>query len=186
MANPCPTPIQIAATPQRSRRSRNTPVSVPRMRVPDAPSGCPMAIAPPRVLTMSGSSFQASRQTSDWTANASLSSTAPTSSQPIPAAASARLAASTGAYPKSCGASAWVPRPAIRATGSAPIIVAADSDPSSTAEAPSVSGDALPAVIVPSGRNAGLSPASVSGVDPGRMPSSRASSAPGTGTANWS
>ena len=55
-----------------------------------------MAIAPPRVFTISGSTCQASRQASDCTANASLSSTAPTSAQPIPAAARARSAASTG------------------------------------------------------------------------------------------
>jgi hypothetical protein len=48
----------------------------------------------------------------------------------------------------------------IRATGSSPIRAAATSEPSSTAAAPSLSGDALPAVIVPSGRKLGLRPAS--------------------------
>ena len=43
----------------------------------------------------------------------------------------------------------------------------------STAEAPSVICDELPAVTLPSGLNAGLSLASVSTVVPGRMPSSR-------------
>ena len=82
-----------------------------------------MAMAPPRVLTMSGSICQASTQASDCTANASLSSTAPTSDQPMPARASAWFAASTGAYPNSCGSSALAPRPAIRATGSRPSAV---------------------------------------------------------------
>ena len=110
--------MQIAATPHRSPDSRSRCASVPRMRPPEAPSGWPIAIAPPLALTISGSTFQASTQASDWTANASLSSTAETSAQVIPARASAFSAASTGAKPKSCGASAWVPRPATRASGS--------------------------------------------------------------------
>ena len=69
-------------------RSRAAPsASVPRIRPPEAPSGWPIAIAPPRALTISGSTFQASTQASDCTANASLSSTAPTSAQPMPARA---------------------------------------------------------------------------------------------------
>ena len=79
-----------------------------------------MAIAPPRALTISGSIPQASMQASDCTANASFSSTAPTSDQPMPARRSACSAASTGAYPNSCGSSAYAPRPAIRATGARP------------------------------------------------------------------
>src|SRR3954447_237703 len=71
----------------------STLASVLTTRAPDAPSGWPIAIAPPRVLTRSGSTFQASRQASDWTAKASLSSTAPTSDQPTPAAPRARAAA---------------------------------------------------------------------------------------------
>ena len=67
------------------------------MRPPEAPSGCPMAIAPPCRLTISGSTAQASMQASDWAAKASFSSTADTSSHLMPARASARLAASTGA-----------------------------------------------------------------------------------------
>ncbi len=43
-------------------------------------------------------------------------------------------------------------------------------------------GEALPAVMVPSGRNDGFSPARVSGVVSGRMPSSRVRSVPSTGT----
>ena len=60
--------------------------------------------------------------------------------------------------------------------------VDASSDPRSTADAPSLSGEAFPAVIVPSGRNDGLRGASVSAVLPGRMPSSRDRSTPGTET----
>ena len=42
-----------------------------------------------------------------------------------------------------------------------------------TAAAPSLSGQQLPAVTVPSGRNAGFSPPTPSSVTPGRGPSSR-------------
>ena len=98
--------MQIAATPQRSPDSRSRCARVPRMRVPDAPSGCPIAIAPPLVFTISGSMPHASTHASDCTANASFSSTADTSDQVIPARASARSAASIGAIPNSCGSSA--------------------------------------------------------------------------------
>ena len=67
------------------------------MRVPEAPSGWPMAIAPPCRFTIVGSMPQALMQARDCAANASLSSTAPTWSQPMPAFARALFAASTGA-----------------------------------------------------------------------------------------
>ena len=54
--------------------------------------------------------------------------------------------------------------------------------PSSSAPAPSLSGDALPAVTVPSFANAGFSFASFSTDVSGRMPSSRACSSSPTGT----
>ncbi len=85
----------------------------------------------------------------------------------MPARASARSAASTGAVPNHCGSVADAPRPAIRATGVSPIRSAAASEPISSADAPSFSGDALPGVIVPSGRNDGFSPASFSGLESG-------------------
>ncbi len=76
------------------------------------------------------------------------------------------------------GSTANVPRPAIRASGVSP----AFSLPISTADAPSLSGEALPAVTVPSFTNAGLSFASFSSEESARMPSSRVSSVPGIGT----
>ena len=85
----------------------------------------------------------------------------------MPARASARSAASTGAKPKSCGSSAETPRPAIRAIGSSPMVAAAASEPSSTAEAPSLSGDALPAVIVPVRAEGRLQPGELLGGRPG-------------------
>ena len=66
----------------------------------------------------------------------------------------------------------------IRARGFRPSSAARSSDITSTAAAPSLSGQALPAVTVPSGRKAGLSSASFSTVVPGRGPSSRVTSVP--------
>ena len=59
-----------------------------------------------------------------------------------------------------------------RARGVRPSSLAFSSLMISTAEAPSVICEELPAVTLPSGLNAGLSLASVSTVVPGRMPSS--------------
>ena len=140
------------------RPKRSSWATRPTIRAPEAPSGCPIAIAPPRMLTFAGSSSgQPARQASDCDAKASFSSTTSTSSQPIPALASARLAASTGAIPKTSGSTPWTPRETTRASGSAPSRAAAASSPSSSIAAPSLSGELLPAVTVPSSTKAGFS-----------------------------
>ena len=54
------------------------------------------------------------------------------------------------------------------------------SEPTSTAEAPSLSGDAFPAVMVPPGRKTGLRADSAADDASARMPSSRFRSTPGT------
>jgi hypothetical protein len=147
-----PTPMQIAAPPQRLPVSISRLARVPRIRPPEAPSGWPMAITPPLALTSFGSIRQAWMQASDWTAKASFSSTAPMSDQLRPVRRKAFSVAYTGAMPKSRGSFAATPRPAIRANGSEPITATAVSEPIRTADAPSFSGEALPAVMVPSGR----------------------------------
>ena len=82
---------------------------LPRMRVPDAPSGWPMAIAPPCWFTTDGSMSHARTQASDCAANASFTrrprprSTDPGTQPP--------LAASTGAIPKNRGSLAAAPHP---------------------------------------------------------------------------
>ena len=111
-----------------------------------------------------------------------MSSTTSTSPHPIPAAASALFAASTGAIPKTSGSTPWTPRERTRANGSAPIRAAAASSPSSIIAAPSLSGELLPAVTVPPSTKAGFSLASRSSELSARIPSSRSSSIPGTGT----
>ncbi len=66
----------------------------------------------------------------------------------------------------------------MRANGVRPSSRALLSDMTSTAAAPSFSGQQLPAVTVPSGRNTGLSPATASSVTPARGPSSLATVVP--------
>ena len=77
----------------------------------------------------------------------------------------------------------------IRARGLRPSDLAFSSLMTSTAAAPSFSGQALPAVTVPSSLKAGLSAASFSIVVPGRGPSSLVTSVPSgvvTGTISLS
>ena len=62
----------------------------------------------------------------------------------------------------------------ILASGFRPNFCKADSDATTRAAAPSESCEALPAVTVPSGRNAGFNFANPSAVESARMPSSRA------------
>ena len=80
------------------------------------------------------------------------------------------------------GFSADTPVATIRASGLAPTAAALASDITTTAAAPSFSGQQLPAVTVPSGRNTGLSWETPSMVVPSRMPSSwRTSMLPSSG-----
>ena len=107
-----------------------------------------------------------------WAAKASLISTMSTSSMVISARLSACLEASIGPRPMNSGSSAETPVETIRASGVMPSSLALRSDMTTTAAAPSLSGQALPAVTVPSSRKAGFSVASTSRVVPGRGPSS--------------
>ena len=66
----------------------------------------------------------------------------------------------------------------MRASGAMPSSAALVSLMTTTAAAPSLSGQALPAVISPSGRNTGFSSASFSTVVPGRGPSSLSTTVP--------
>ena len=156
--------MQIAATPQRSPDSRSRCASVPRIRPPEAPSGWPIAIAPPLALTISGSTLPGvdagQRLHGERLVELDRGDVGPGDAGP-----GERLsAASTGREAEHLRLEREHARGRRRGrAGARPIRAAAASEPSSTADAPSLSGEALPAVIVPSGRNDGFSPASVSG-----------------------
>ena len=76
------------------------------------------------------------------------------------------------------GLRAVTPDETMRASGSMPSSAALASLMTITAAAPSLSGQALPAVTSPSGRNTGFSSASFSTVVPARGPSSLLTTAP--------
>ena len=70
------------------------------------------------------------------------------------------------------GERALTPVATIRASGVSPSSAARVSDMTTTAAAPSLSGQQLPAVTTPSGRKTGLSRETASRVTPARGPSS--------------
>ena len=76
------------------------------------------------------------------------------------------------------GESAVTPDETIRASGVMPSSAALTSLITTTAAAPSLSGQQFPAVTVPSGRNTGFSAATFSSVVPGRGPSSADTTVP--------
>ena len=127
------------------------------MRAPVMPKGCPRAIAPPCTLSLSASMPRCRADGMTCAANASLISTRSTSSIVMPARAKAWRLASIGPRPMISGFNADSPDDTIRASGRMPSSAALVSLITTTAAAPSLSGQALPAVTVPSGRNTGLS-----------------------------
>src|SRR3954453_20023938 len=90
-----------------------------------------------------------------WAANASLISTRSMSSMLIPARPSACFDASTGPSPMISGESPVRPVATMRASGWTPSSAALVSDMTTTAAAPSLSGQQLPAGRTPSGRKTG-------------------------------
>ena len=83
-----------------------------------------------------------------------------------------------GPRPMISGSRAETPLDTMRASGVMPSSLALVSDITMTAAAPSLSGQALPAVMVPPSRNTGLSAASPSTVVPSRGPSSLVTTVP--------
>ena len=55
-ANPCPPPTHNVARPRSSFRSQSARSKVRTSRVPDVPTGCPNAIAPPLTFSRCGCS----------------------------------------------------------------------------------------------------------------------------------
>jgi hypothetical protein len=92
--------------------------------------------------------------------------------------------AGTGPIPITRGSTPATALPANVASGSAPSARAFSSEATTSAAAPSLMPDALPAVTVPSRRKAGFSVASLSALASGRGCSSRET--PSTGTSSSS
>src|SRR5688572_3980169 len=103
-----PPPMQRLATPRLRPYLRSAPMSVTRMRAPDAPIGCPSAQAPPCTFTLSCGkpcSFIAARVT---TAKASLISYRSTWLALQPVRSRSFLIAPTGAVVNHSGSCACV------------------------------------------------------------------------------
>src|SRR3954447_17332770 len=96
----------------------------------------------------------------------------------MPARASARRDASIGPSPMISGERAETPVATTRASGVRPSWAALVSLMTTTAAAPSLSGQQLPAVTVPSGRNTGFRALTPSRVTPGRGTSSAVTTRP--------
>src|SRR5262245_23165752 len=159
-----PNPMHIVATPYLASRRSSSLTSVAVMRAPVAPSGCPSEMPPPLGFTSSirSSSPQSRTNWSTTEANASLTSITETSSQPMPAFASARSHACGLPCSIRCGSTPASPNETNRARGSSPSSDAFASLATSTPPAPSQIWLEFPAVTTPSGRNAGLSAANAS------------------------
>src|SRR5215217_1682172 len=177
--------MHMQATPYRSPRRSSSFRSVAVTRAPVAPSGWPSEIPPPFGFTSSIRSLSpvsaANWSTTD--ANASLTSITPTSSQPIPAFASAFAHACGLPWSIRVGSTPARPKETKRARGSSPRREQAPSLATSTAAEPSTICDEFPAVTTPSGRNAGLSAASASAEVSRRGASSTAQAAGAVATA---
>mmetsp|Transcript_4605 Transcript_4605/g.15448 ORF Transcript_4605/g.15448 Transcript_4605/m.15448 type:complete len:210 (+) Transcript_4605:41-670(+) len=160
----------------------------PRMRAPEAPRGCPRAMAPPFTLKRSRSTPSSFSTESTCPAKASFTSTRSTSPRRTPAASSRPRAAGTGPMPMTVGSHPTRCQPTTRARGASPRRATASSSASTRLAAPSQMPEALPAVTTPSLRNTGLSLPRPSAVVAGRGCSSTATSStsprrrPGTDT----
>ncbi len=130
-------------------------------------------MAPPLTLVFSQSAPVSRSQAPMTVANASLTSNRSMSSMVIPALSSTLCVAGIGPVSIVTGSTPARANALKRARGFSPSSSAFSRLMISTAAAPSVICDELPAVTMPSGLNAGFSPASTSGVVVGRMPSSR-------------
>ena len=118
----------MVATPFVPPSCSNLLSRVMVMRAPEDPSGCPSAMAPPQVLTLSVSSPSSRMQASDWEAKASFSSTASTSSMDQPVRSSTFRVAGTGPMPMISGASPTLAPPTTRARAVRPYFSSARSE----------------------------------------------------------
>src|SRR4030095_8981367 len=132
--------------------------SVTRTRHPDAPIGCPSAIAPPLTLILLVSQPISLLTAHACAANASLISMRSRSECFHPAFSRHHFDAGTGPMPMIDGSTPVVAYALILASGVMPSCAARSAVITSTAAAPSLMPEALAAVTDPSLANAGRSP----------------------------
>ena len=149
VATPWPWPTHIDARPNREPSARIRCRSVVAILAPLAPSGWPIASAPPRVLTFSSPKPRSLRTASTCTAKASLISKLPISPRASPARARALWIAGTGPIPISEGSTPASAIDRIRAIGVSPRSRAFSSDMINRPADPTLIGELLPAVTEP-------------------------------------
>src|SRR2546426_1218704 len=172
MAMPMPPPMQSVARPFLALRFSISWSSVTSTRAPDAPIGCPRAIAPPLTLTLAGSQPRSLFTAQACAAKASLASTRSRSSAFQPPFLSAAREDGIGPVPMIAGSTPACDQETMRASTLRPSLAAWLAFISTTAAAPSLMPEALAAVTVPSFSKAGLSLETVSSVVPCRGNSS--------------
>ena len=126
-------------------------------------------MAPPSMLTLSISNPSSPITARDCAAKASLSSIRSMSSRESPARSSALREAATGPMPMISGAHPETAMLLMRAIGTRRCSAANSSEQTNTKAAPSVRGEAVPAVTVPLASNAGRSFLSPSALVPDLM-----------------
>src|SRR4051812_37146807 len=174
MAMPMPPPMHSVARPFLASRFCISCSSVTSTRAPEAPTGWPIAIAPPLTLTLEVSQPRSLLTAQAWAAKASLASIRSRSPMFQPAFFSAARDAGIGPVPMILGSTPAWPHDTMRPRIVLPSLAACLAVISTTAAAPSLMPEALPAVTVPSFSNAGFSLAIASTVAPWRGYSSSA------------
>src|SRR6267378_2593578 len=144
------------------------------MRQPEAPIGCPSAMAPPFTFTLPVSQPICRFTAIACAAKASLISIKSRSFGSHPARDRQRLDAGTGPIPMYFGSTPAEAKALMRAMGFNPSSFAFFDEARTTAAAPSLIPEALPAVTLPFLSKAGLRPFSASSVVPCRGYSSSA------------
>mmetsp|Transcript_33482 Transcript_33482/g.84841 ORF Transcript_33482/g.84841 Transcript_33482/m.84841 type:complete len:274 (-) Transcript_33482:550-1371(-) len=169
-----PDPMHIETTPKRAALPRRR-ISCSRVavaRAPVAPSGWPMAMAPPLGFTLLSSMPSLATEYDACDAKASLISNTSMSSMLSPACATAAGMAATGPTPMIAGSTPTAAKERKMPRIGRPRRMASRLVISSVAAAPSVTWLLLPAVVVPSLRKTALSAPRLSTEASWRMPSS--------------
>src|SRR6266702_2856294 len=157
MAIPMPPPMHKVASPFLASRFCISCNSVTSTRAPEAPTGWPIAIAPPLTLTLEVSQPRSLLTAQACAAKASLASTRSRSATFQPAFLSAARDAGIGPLPMIAGSTPACAQETMRASGALPSLAASLAFISTTAAAPSLMPEALAAVTVPSLAKAGRS-----------------------------
>mmetsp|Transcript_39174 Transcript_39174/g.101311 ORF Transcript_39174/g.101311 Transcript_39174/m.101311 type:complete len:288 (+) Transcript_39174:65-928(+) len=158
MATPWPPPMHNVARPRLAREcciswSRSTTI-----RQPDAPIGCPIAMAPPFTLTFAGSQPISLFTARACAAKASFASMMSRSLTVHPALSRHFFEAGMGPVPITFGSTPALAKEQILASGTSPRALAFASDMTRHSAAPSLMPEAFPAVTLPPCfLNAGLS-----------------------------